>query len=619
MTDYQNFQLTISADGEQVFAQVACAAGETGRIPIKFPFNPETTILRLENAILRSVNKVRSANRLESDLRKIGEGLFRCLMADSDDIRGLYTSSRAALPENTRLRLKLRVDPQALTGLPWEYFYDNLVVRDYLGLHGQTSMVRYTGMMQPIRELAVDGPLRVLGMVCNPRSGGDFATLDVTTERARIDKAIRSLHESGAIDFQWVFGESAAELSEALMLRGPWHAFHFIGHGSMDPDSGEGFVVMADENGDPHFIPGSDLRRLLSIQPSLRLVVLNCCDSGRGPASVAQSLVNGGMPAVLAMQYPISDVAAIEMSSGFYTALAGGESVDGAVTSARIRMKLKSNTEWGIPILHMRSTDGRLFSKPGTRAAPAPAARRAAGFDDLESAADERDAEMAAALGNDSDLESLPIERLAQLAELGERRRKALPADLPLRKRLAAIHFQLCANYRKENANKAFVSISAAIALDPIEPNYLYTRADLYARGDQFELAMADMAHALELAPNRADYHWAQGLLCLLGARTGMHPELLAAAVAAFDAAIRLQPTEGKYYSSRGAAKHRIGNLGEAMQDLDVAIKLDPRDAKSFYNRAQLHLQTGDTDKAQADLKAAARLGYALATRELQK
>jgi tetratricopeptide (TPR) repeat protein len=642
IADYRDFELAVSADGDKIFAQVNCPAGESDRIAIKLPFNPESTVLRIENAILRSVNRLRSAGRLESDLRKIGEGLFRSLLLDSNQIQRLYTSSRDALPEGARLRLKLRVDTDSLAALPWEYFYDNLVVRDYLGLHAQTSLVRYTGMQAPIRELAVEGPLRILGMVSNPKGGGDFDALDVTTERARIDKAIRSLHESGAIDFQWVFGESAADLSEALTLRGPWHAFHFIGHGGVDTESNEGFVVMADEYGEPHYIPGADLKRVLAIQPSLRLVVLNCCDSGRGPASVAKKLVTGGVPAVLAMQYPISDVAAIEMSSGFYTALAGGESVDGAVSSARIRMKLKSSTEWGIPILHMRSPDGKLFARPGTRAAaqPEPAAPAIAafaavpaaapvapvappaaagdGFDTLLDAADARDAEFAAALAGDESFAAWPLERLVLLAEYGERE-KTVTADVKLRKRLAAAHFQMGALYRKENANKAFVALTTAIKLDPAEPNYPYTRANLFARGDQLDLAMADMDKALELAPGRAEYHWAKGLLCLLGARNGANPERLKDAVTACDTAIKLQPGVGSYYSTRGAAQHKLGNLAEAMHDLDTALKLDQSDAKSYYHRAQLKQQSGDLAGAEADLQAATRLGHPLASRELQK
>ena len=632
MTEYRDFEIAVSADGDEIFAQVNSPAGESDRVAVKLPFKADKAVLRLESAIQGRTRKSRKANLLESDLRSIGEGLFRSLLLDPKQIQQLYTNSRVLLPEGARLRFKLRVGPDSLAALPWEYFYDDLVIRDYLGLHAQSSLVRYAPMATPIRRLAVDGPLRILGMVANPRKDSGYAALDVTTERERIDKAIRKLHESGDIDFQWVLGETVNELQDKLANGGPWHAFHFIGHGGLVTDTGEGFIVLADESGAPNYITGINLRRLLGWASSLRLVVLNCCDSGRGPTSVAKTLVAGNIPAVLAMQYPISDMAAIEMSSGFYNALANGETVDGAVSSARMRMKLKSDTEWGIPILHMRSADGRLFERPQplqtlpAADAPKPVAADAkppapvaAAFDGLDGLLDTREAELSELLHSDADLSTLAVERLAPLADLGERRLAASSGDERLRKRVAAVHFQLCGRYRGENVNKAFVSISTAIKLDPLEPNYVFTRADMFARGDQLDLAMGDMNQALQLAPDRAEYYWAKGVLCMLGARAGLRPELLTEAVAAFDGAIKLQPTVAKFHSSRGAAQHGLGRLVEAMRDLDIAIQLDPTDSRGYYNRAQLRQQTGDIDSALSDLETATRLGHTLASRELQR
>jgi len=652
ITEFRDFELTVSEDGQNFFAEATSDEGETSRVPIKLPFDPGTTLLRVENAILRSIKQVRSVSRLESDLREIGEGLFSSLMLDKE-ISQLYTLTRKGTPDGATLRVKLRVDSDSLAALPWEYFYDSLVVQDFLALHAQTSVVRYTAMRQAQKELKVEGPLRILGMVANPKKGAGYANLDATVERGRIERAIRKLHESGDVDFQWVFGESSTELYDALYKRGPWHAFHFIGHGGIDPYSKEGFIVLTKESGEPEYIYGRELRRLLTTQTSLRLVVLNCCDSGRGPGSVAKALVTGGVPAVLAMQYPISDEVAIELSTGFYTALASGQTVDGAVTGARIKMNLRSKTEWGIPVLFMRSHDGRIFERPPVQpAASAPAPRAVAvapaadaaptpapftvvpltplaaapatatagdDFDSMEDAATARDLETDLALAGDGSLDTWSPERLAQLAEEGLRRRAGHANDAHLARRLASIYSQLCARHRKDNVNKAFVSITQAIDLDPAQPDYYYTRANMFARGDQFDLAMKDMDEALKLAPDRAEFHWARGLTCLLAARTGMQPRFFNDAIRDFDNAIRLEPNVGKYYSSRGAANHRLGNLDAALTDLATALRLDPTDAKTYFNRAQIRIQQQSWEEAQADLETATRLGYSLASRELQR
>jgi pyruvate/2-oxoglutarate dehydrogenase complex dihydrolipoamide acyltransferase (E2) component len=78
-------------------------------------------------------------------------------------------------------------------------------------------------------------------------------------------------------------------------------------------------------------------------------------------SGTAATLVRRGIPAVVAMQYQITDEAAIEFSRAFYEALADGWPVDAAVTDARVAVSMDSMLEWGTPVLYMRSPDGRLF------------------------------------------------------------------------------------------------------------------------------------------------------------------------------------------------------------------------------------------------------------------
>jgi hypothetical protein len=63
----------------------------------------------------------------------------------------------------------------------------------------------------------------------------------------------------------------------------------------------------------------------------------------------------------VAMQYEVTDKAAIEFSRDFYEAVADGLPVDAAVAEARTAVSMKSALEWGTPVLYMRSPDGRIF------------------------------------------------------------------------------------------------------------------------------------------------------------------------------------------------------------------------------------------------------------------
>ena len=158
-------------------------------------------------------------------------------------------------------------------------------------------------------------------------------------------------------------------------------------------------MALCDDAGEAHNLGASDLGLLLGDHDSLRLTVLNSCDGARADkldifSSTAAVLVRKGTPAVIAMQYEITDRAAIELSRSFYTAIARGLPVDSALTEARkaVALALPGTVEWGTPVLHLRARDGRIFevnSDPQARdrAAARPAARTAADRDSAASVA----------------------------------------------------------------------------------------------------------------------------------------------------------------------------------------------------------------------------------------
>src|SRR5262249_39794219 len=81
-------------------------------------------------------------------------------------------------------------------------------------------------------------------------------------------------------------------------------------------------------------------------------------------AGTAQTLLRtGGIPAVIAMQFKITDRAAIAFTGGFYGALARGYPIDAALAEARktISSVREDDTEWATPVLYMRSPDGDIF------------------------------------------------------------------------------------------------------------------------------------------------------------------------------------------------------------------------------------------------------------------
>jgi hypothetical protein len=143
-----------------------------------------------------------------------------------------------------------------------------------------------------------------------------------------------------------------------------FHVFHFIGHGSFD--GRKGALLFEDSEGGGDRVEGDRLASVIAGDSSLRLVILNACETARTTAQelfagVAQSVANQGIPAVVAMQFPILDPMAVRFARRFYRALATGRVVDWAITKARRAMHAAGGAGWAVPVLFLSSRDGRLF------------------------------------------------------------------------------------------------------------------------------------------------------------------------------------------------------------------------------------------------------------------
>lgn len=351
------------SDGYQVTARAADGSETAAVLRLPLPPNEfDALVSRAKLAVLASSAVARrTPTEDERPMQELGALLFDALFGDR--VRALLVSCRLrAAAEGRRLRLVLRVRSPELARLPWEFLFD-ADEDDYLCLN--TPLIRYPAVLEPHRPLHVQPPLRILGMTARP---GDHDALDTADERRRLHAAVADLQRRGLVELSWVTSATWSEL-QAAMRRGPWHVFHFIGHGGFDAAAAEGTLMLVGDAGRAYPLHGSSLAMLLRGHPSMRLVVLNACRTAQATAldpfsSVAGSLMRRGVPAVLAMQFEITDRAAIECSRAFYGAIADRLPVDLAVTEARqaIRLSVPNTLEWGTPVLYLRSADGNVFT-----------------------------------------------------------------------------------------------------------------------------------------------------------------------------------------------------------------------------------------------------------------
>src|SRR5262249_41294621 len=142
------------------------------------------------------------------------------------------------------LRMRLSFDTGALAALPWEFMFDERG-GDFVCLSESTPIVRYLRAGQPPRPLTVEPPLRLLALVASPH---DRAALDIAAERDRLEHALGDLQSSNRVELHWADGQSWRELQHELR-HGPWHVFHFIGHGGFDSGLGEGVLALVGDDG----------------------------------------------------------------------------------------------------------------------------------------------------------------------------------------------------------------------------------------------------------------------------------------------------------------------------------------------------------------------------------
>jgi hypothetical protein len=336
------------------------------------------------NDLFRGLGHVRRATRGAASpevarAREFGTQLFDRVF--SGDVRDCLNNSRGrtqAAGQGLRIRLRLTKVPELLD-LPWELMFDRRYNR-FVALDDGTTVVRHLPVAEPVVPMRVNAPLRVLVAISNPR--GD---LDTGQEWVKLTSAFAGVIERGQVEVERLQPATFDGL-DARLHAATFHVLHFVGHGGYDAATQSGFLCFETERKGEKRVGAARLADLLRPHRSLRLVVLNACEGGRTSrddafAGVAQSLVQSAIPAVVAMQFPVTDKAAIEFAAAFYAGLASGRPVDLALADARRNVNLKGeegDIEWATPVLYMRG-GGALFDigagvrvEPGVRPLPSP-------------------------------------------------------------------------------------------------------------------------------------------------------------------------------------------------------------------------------------------------------
>jgi hypothetical protein len=344
------FQLTAHGDGLEV--RLRTLAGQC-RAETSLP--PQDVLDRLLN--------YNPANIPTPALGAVGQALYQRLMA-GDASRLASIVFEDARRQKWPVHFELRFDPDQarLAQYPWEMISDELgrfLVRD-----GLVDLTRYISYPQPpgVFDAAFHG-LPILQVISRPRTLQPLVPASLAVEH--VERLLNATFEQ----FQYKL------LIERLALWG----LHFDGHGGMAlqcracetlcslsagfcslcgsslADAKQVGVLAFERDGDVEWITTEQLGSVL-YNAQIRLALLLACETARiGDhlvfSGLAPGLILAGVPAVVGMQYPVTDLFASSFANGFYARLLRSNDLLDAMRAARA---LQARESWYSPVLYLR-------------------------------------------------------------------------------------------------------------------------------------------------------------------------------------------------------------------------------------------------------------------------
>jgi hypothetical protein len=357
---YDDLQLRIDRDADGTYRTLAMATdGRTARGVFHLPLTDDELDDFVQRVGLVRRRRGPAEDRLGA-IKELGSSLFDALFADQ--VGNVYSAARAAASDgDRRLRITLHLSgAPELMRLPWEFLYHR---PRFIAQSTDTPIVRTLDVASAKRPQKLKLPLRILGITSSPVG---YQHLDAEMERRNLETALEPLSREGLVELTWLNRATLRDLARRISEPDEIHVVHYIGHGAYSEENEAGILVLETPEGRAHDVSGEEIGAMLQDERTLRLVVLNSCDGARTShvdpfSGVATSLIEFDIPAVVGMQFEITDLAAIAFSESLYSGLAHGMPIDAAVGPARRAIMAMTPAEFGTPVLFLRDGDARLF------------------------------------------------------------------------------------------------------------------------------------------------------------------------------------------------------------------------------------------------------------------
>ena len=289
---------------------------------------------------------------------------------------------RLGLNQTPDMRLRVRLvfteKARELAKWPWEFLYipDPNIERGFFftGERTQLILTRFVPEKGRVRNLTPEQqPLRILVVLSEP---DELSSLN-KKELEEVIAKIEGLKASGRVMVTRLHSPTFNELQAAIADEetGLPHILHFIGHGE------EGRIALVKAPTDLDYdlkkkghqlrwINSEDMKALF-IGHKPRLIFLHACEGAASALesfkNTARELVYADIPAVVAMQYEISNSDAGLFARKFYEQIGEGKEIDEAVKVGRLALGSSfppwQHRRFGTPVVYLQSQKAIIIPK----------------------------------------------------------------------------------------------------------------------------------------------------------------------------------------------------------------------------------------------------------------
>lgn len=339
--------------------------------------------------------------QIEAMMKAKGEELYTKVLAANPDTQAIWFAIREQLAD---LRVEITTGVVEAASIPWELMRDPasdsaIALRAESFVHVQSNPS--TNFVK-VPELYEDGRVRLLYVVCRPSGVQDVAL------RAVANRILQGLAENlSRFDIKALrpptWQQLQTELRDAKEAGRPYHIVHFDGHGvyadlsqtgladwanmlssitlGAEHKGKHGFLLFEEPDSEEKMRPvhGQQLGQLLR-DTNVPCLILNACQSAmheacerpqdaknvhdevRAIGSLAQSVIDQGIPAVLGMRYSVYVVTAAQYIGELYANLAKGRGFGQAASEGRkhlhanperwLGLEPRPLRDWFVPIVY---------------------------------------------------------------------------------------------------------------------------------------------------------------------------------------------------------------------------------------------------------------------------